>query len=109
MLDETGAGSEGTSRGGFEVFTAVNTKMAVFWVAAPCRLIIEEAGISETLAKFYQTIRSYNPENSLPHTSEIIDRPCTRHGNLEIFISHRQEFALTSLEEGDFNLCLATT
>jgi hypothetical protein len=40
---------------GFEVLTAVNTKIAVFWVVAPT---------FETLANFYQTTRRYNPEDS---------------------------------------------
>jgi hypothetical protein len=58
---------------GFEVLTAVNTKMAVFWVAAPCSLIdvyqlialmMEAASTSETLDNLYQTTRRYNPEDS---------------------------------------------
>jgi hypothetical protein len=53
---------------GFEVFTAVSMKIAVFWVVAPCSLAIalmmEAARTSETLVNFYQTTRSYNPEDS---------------------------------------------
>jgi hypothetical protein len=45
---------------GFEVLTAVSTKMAVFWVA----LMMEAARSSETLVNFYQTTRRYNPEDS---------------------------------------------
>jgi hypothetical protein len=29
---------------GFEVFTAVSMKMAVFWVVAPCSLIPDDGG-----------------------------------------------------------------
>jgi hypothetical protein len=43
------------SKVGFEVLTAVGTKMAVFWVIAPCSL--EEVN-------FYQTTRRCNPEDS---------------------------------------------
>jgi hypothetical protein len=52
---------------GFEVLTAVSTKMAVFWVVTPCSLIalmMEAARTSETLINFYQTTRRYNPEDS---------------------------------------------
>jgi hypothetical protein len=65
---------------GFEVLTAVSTKMAVFWVVAPCSvvgvyqrfrgpccliaLMMEAARTSETLVNFYQTTRRYNPEDS---------------------------------------------
>jgi hypothetical protein len=60
----------------------VSTKMAVFWVVAPCslvevyqcfgglddhathRLMVEAARSSEILVNFYQTTRRYNPENS---------------------------------------------
>jgi hypothetical protein len=73
---------------GFEVLTAVSTKMAVFWVVAPCSpvevyqrfrgpcclhhqgdldlmaLMMEAARTSETLVNFYQTTLRYNPENS---------------------------------------------
>jgi hypothetical protein len=67
-------------RVGFEVLTAVSTKMAVFWVVAPCSLVVtnvsevlaasiirammEAARASETLVNFYQTTRRYNPEDS---------------------------------------------
>jgi hypothetical protein len=50
---------------GFEVFTAVGTKMAVFWVVVLIALMMEAARSSETLVNFYQTIRRYNPEDSL--------------------------------------------
>jgi hypothetical protein len=65
---------------GFEVLTAVSTKMAVFWVVAPCSLVkftnvsevnalmMEGARTSETLVNFYQTTRRYNPEHSHLHT-----------------------------------------
>jgi hypothetical protein len=66
---------------GFEVLTAVSTKMAVFWVVAPCVLVevyqrfsgialmMEAARTSETLVNFYQNTRRYNPDDShLPNT-----------------------------------------
>jgi hypothetical protein len=68
---------------GFEVLTAVGTKMAVFWVVAPCSLVevyqrfrgpfclhyqialmMEAARTSETLLNFYQTTQRYSPEDS---------------------------------------------
>jgi hypothetical protein len=66
---------------GFEVLTAVSTKMAVFWVVTLCSLVevyqrfrgpccllfalmMEAARTSETLVNFYQTTRRYNPEDS---------------------------------------------
>jgi hypothetical protein len=53
---------------GFEVLTAVSTKMAVFWVVALCSLAERT---SETLVNFYQTTKRYNPEDS--HlTTEIV-------------------------------------
>jgi hypothetical protein len=52
--------------------TAVNTKIAVFWVVAPCSLAIalmwEAARTTETLVNYYQTPRCYNPEDSNLHT-----------------------------------------
>jgi hypothetical protein len=51
---------------GFEVLTAVGTKMAVFW-AAMVALMMEAARSSETLVNFYQTTRRYNPEDSHIH------------------------------------------
>jgi hypothetical protein len=63
-------------KGVFEVLTAVSTKMAVFWVVAPCSLVevykcfrvialmMEAARTSEKLVNIYQTIRCYNPEDS---------------------------------------------
>jgi hypothetical protein len=52
---------------GFEVLTAVSTKMAVFWVVAPGALMMEATRTSETLVNFYQTTRLYNPEDSHLH------------------------------------------
>jgi hypothetical protein len=65
---------------GFEVITAVSTKMALFCVVAPCSLVevyqpfrgpcclialmMEAERTSETLVNFYQTIRRYNPGES---------------------------------------------
>jgi hypothetical protein len=72
---------------GFEVLTAVSTKMAVFWVVAPCGLVevyqrfrgpcclyhqgkalialmMEAARTCETLVNIYQTTYHFNPENS---------------------------------------------
>jgi hypothetical protein len=71
---------------GFEVLTAVGTKIAVFWVVAPCSLVevnqrfrvpccLHHQGdeyssrASETLVHFYQTTRRYNPEDS--HLQEV--------------------------------------
>jgi hypothetical protein len=66
---------------GFEVLTAVSTKMAVFWVVAPCSLVevyqpsevlaafmiralmMEAARTSETFVNLYETTRCYNPED----------------------------------------------
>jgi hypothetical protein len=45
---------------GFEVLTAVDMKMAVFWVVAPCSLV-------EIWVNFYQTTWRYNPEDSHLH------------------------------------------
>jgi hypothetical protein len=76
---------------GFEVITAVGTKMAVFWVVAPCSLVqihqrfrgpcclhhqgheplialmMEAARSSETLVNICQTARRYNSEDSHLH------------------------------------------
>jgi hypothetical protein len=41
---------------GFQVLMAVNTKMVVFWVVAPCRELLVEV--------LYQTTWHYNPEDS---------------------------------------------
>jgi hypothetical protein len=59
---------------GFEVLTAVSTKMAVFWVVVPFSLVkvyqrfialmMEAARTSETLVNFYQTTQLYKPEDS---------------------------------------------
>jgi hypothetical protein len=43
-------------------------KVAVFWAVAPCS---QAASTSETSVKFYQTIRSNNPENSHLHSQSI--------------------------------------
>jgi hypothetical protein len=64
-----------------------SVRMAVFWVVAPCSLVevhlrfrgpcclhhqgtlmMEAARFSETLVNFYQTTRSYNPQDSYLHT-----------------------------------------
>jgi hypothetical protein len=59
---------------GFEILMAVSTKMAVFWVVAPCSLVevyqhfrgpcCSIIRASETLVNFYQTTWRYNPEDS---------------------------------------------
>jgi hypothetical protein len=50
---------------GFEVLTAVSTKIAVFWFVAPrFALMMEAARTSETLVNFYQITRRYNLEDS---------------------------------------------
>jgi hypothetical protein len=50
---------------GFEVFKAVSMKTTVFWVVAPCSLLMMAAArTSETLVNFYQTTWCYNPEDS---------------------------------------------
>jgi hypothetical protein len=57
---------------GFEVLTAVSTKMAVFWVVLLIALMMEAARTSETLVNFYQATRRYNPEDShLRHWMEV--------------------------------------
>jgi hypothetical protein len=38
--------------------------MAVYWVVAPCGLVMEAARTSETLVNFYHATRLYNPEDS---------------------------------------------
>jgi hypothetical protein len=48
---------------GFEVLTAVSTKVAVFCVVVPCSLV-EAARTSEMSVNFYQNTRHYNPEDS---------------------------------------------
>jgi hypothetical protein len=67
---------------GFEVLMVVSTKMAVFWIVAPCSLVevyqhfrgpcclhrqgnLITARSSEILVNFYQTTLRYNPEDSL--------------------------------------------
>jgi hypothetical protein len=63
-----------------EVLTAVTMKISVFWVVAPCRLVLvyrrfrgpyfvialmmEAVQISETSVNSYQSTRRYNPEDS---------------------------------------------
>jgi hypothetical protein len=53
-------------RVGFEILTAVSTKMAVFCVVALCshQLMMEAARTSGTSVNFYQTTRRYNSEDS---------------------------------------------
>jgi hypothetical protein len=43
----------------FQVLTAANMKMAVFWAIA----LTESTSISETSVNFYQTTRRNNPED----------------------------------------------
>jgi hypothetical protein len=88
---------------GFEVLTAVSTKMAVFWVVASCSLvevyqrfsalIMEAARSSETLLNFYQTTRRYNPEDSHLPVSSLMPPPSptavnTVSLNGRIFVCH---------------------
>jgi hypothetical protein len=51
---------------GFEVLTAVSTKMAVSIIT----LMMEAARTSETLVNFCQTTQLYNPEDS--HLSTVL-------------------------------------
>jgi hypothetical protein len=74
---------------GFEVLTTVSTKMAVFWVVAPCSLVeiyqrfrgpcclhhqgalmMEAARTSETFVT-YETTWNYNPEDSHLHKHPV--------------------------------------
>jgi hypothetical protein len=54
-------------------------KMAVFWIVAPCSLVMaialmmEAARTSETLVNFYQATRRYNPEDSYLRTHRLED------------------------------------
>jgi hypothetical protein len=71
----------------FEVLTAAGTKMAVFWVVAPCSLVevyrrframslmLKAASTSEMLVNFYQTARRNNLEDS-PHTRRCDNLKC---------------------------------
>jgi hypothetical protein len=57
-----------------QVLAAVITKMAAFWVVAPCGLVLDNEGsnTSETSVNFYQTTRRYNPDDrhlELEHAS----------------------------------------
>jgi hypothetical protein len=49
----------------FEVLTAAGMKMDVFWVVAPCSLMMEAVSTSETSVNFYQAIWCNIPEDSL--------------------------------------------
>jgi hypothetical protein len=61
---------------GFEVLTAVGTKMAVLWVVAPCSpvevyqrfrgpfCLHHQGDASSPIVNFYQITRCYNPEDS---------------------------------------------
>jgi hypothetical protein len=62
----------GGTKVGFEVLTAASMKMAVFWVVAPCSLMMEAASTSETSVNFYQTTRRYNPEESYLQVGHIV-------------------------------------
>jgi hypothetical protein len=81
---EVGCGCEtGFNWAGFEVLTAVNTKMAVFWVVVPCSLVevyqrlrgpcclhhqdmmMEVPRTSKTLVNFYQNTRRYNQKTAM--------------------------------------------
>jgi hypothetical protein len=66
---------------GFEVLTAANMKVAVFWVIA---LMTEASSISKTLLNFHQTTWHSNPEDShlqiicrhLIHIQEVLQADC---------------------------------
>jgi hypothetical protein len=60
----------------FEVFAAVSTKMAVFWVAL---LMMEAVRTSETLVNFYQTTWCDNPEDSHLHHIRVLILLCFLH------------------------------
>jgi hypothetical protein len=80
---------------GFKVLAAVSTKMAVFWVVAPCSLevyqrfrgpcclialMMEAPRTSETLLNFYPTTRRYNTKDSQ-------DSECLLFEDQEIYFS----------------------
>jgi hypothetical protein len=67
--------------------TTYIAKMAVFWVVAPCSLMMEAARTSETLVNYYQTTRRYNPEDSHLHTH--------RRENLKSYNLHRSQTRLS--------------
>jgi hypothetical protein len=55
---------------GFEVYTAVSTKMSVFWVIAPCSLVEVYQSFRGTCYLHYQG----NPEDSHLHDDGDCDR-----------------------------------
>jgi hypothetical protein len=52
---------------GFEVFTAVTMKIAVFWDVAPCRSCEMNRRSSETLVHFTGSTRRHIPEDGIFH------------------------------------------
>jgi hypothetical protein len=50
---------------GFQIFTAVRIKIAVFWAAATysVAVMLEAVGISETSISFYETMHRNAPED----------------------------------------------
>jgi hypothetical protein len=75
----------------FEVLTAVSTKMAVFWVVAPCSLVEVYQRFRGPCCLHHQgdhrpTTRRYNPEDShiralVQHTTPFIELQTCRHFN----------------------------
>jgi hypothetical protein len=67
-----------TLRVGFKVLTTVSTKMAVFWVVAPCGLVdvyqrfialmMEASRASETLVNFYTALQPRRQPSSNPQS-----------------------------------------
>jgi hypothetical protein len=71
---------------GFEVLTAVSTKMAVFWVLAPCSLVEVYQRFRGPCCFHHQgdpPLSPYNPEDShlrlkIPYSKENNTSPCQR-------------------------------
>jgi hypothetical protein len=75
---------------GFEVLMAGSMKMAVFWVVAPCSLVItnisEVLATSETSVNFYQTTQHRNPEDSHLHLPSPVVKHLNNHSQTKIHL-----------------------